>query len=110
MTLPPDENIYEDVWQSLGPAKFLLGRGVVRRMTDRVLVRWNPELLAASNGQAYDDQLEATARQAAEDTFGSVLVLLFIGLATAIVQVLLEWWLLDDFHRGLLMHMTERLK
>lgn len=107
--LSEQENVYEDVWQSLRPTKFLLGRSVIRRMTQRVLVRWNPELLARSRGLAYQDQVHAIAKKAAADTYGSIMIMLFIGLASAIVQVLLERWLLNDENRTLLEKMRGEL-
>jgi hypothetical protein len=43
---------------------------------------------------------DAYAQRLARKEFGSVMVLLFIGLITALVQVLLEWWLLKNTYRG----------
>lgn len=109
MLLAEQENVYEDVWQTLGPTKFLLGRAMIRRMTQKVLMRWNPEILAISRGQAYQDQVDAIAKKAARDTYGSIMIMLFIGLASAIVQVLLERWLLNDQNKTLLRKMREDL-
>ena len=40
------------------------------------------------------------AHRIASDEFGSIMVMLFIGLASALVQVLLEWWLTSDMQRS----------
>jgi len=40
------------------------------------------------------------AQRLAREEFGSVMVLLFIGLVTSLVQVLLEWWLLGETYQA----------
>lgn len=109
--LPWRDNILEDIWQRLGPAKFFVGRRRVKRLAERAVAKM-PDTLPERCWQqmqhtkieiAYRHELDHFAKDIAgeigEDEFGSVMVLLFIGLVTAIVQVLLEWWLLADTHR-----------
>ena len=110
--LPWRDSLQEDVWQRLGPQKYLLGRRRIRRMVERAISRWPNELpsecfkttkhggLEVINREGMDALTHSMAHRIASDEFGSIMVMLFIGLASALVQVLLEWWLTSDMQRS----------
>lgn len=101
MRLSFQDNLKEDVWNRLPASKYLLGRRRVAELVERAVADWPMAQLAGCNGN--EEQLlmgDAYAQRLARKEFGSVMVLLFIGLVTALVQVLLEWWLLKNTYRG----------
>ena len=109
--LPWRESLQEDVWQRLGPAKFIVGRRRIDRLVKRAVKRWPNELpqgcyqttehgsidlIDAKGVRALTHSMAETIGQ---DEFGSIMIMLFIGLASAVVQVLLEWWLTSEDQR-----------
>ena len=101
MKLPFKQNLQHDVWNRLPASKYLLGRSRVAQLVERAVADWPMAQLAGCEDR--DEQLlmgDAYAQRLARKEFGSVMVLLFIGLITALVQVLLEWWLLKNTYRG----------
>lgn len=93
------ENTHHDVWNRLGPAKYLAGRKRVRRLVERAVAEWPGTIIAYGDKTDISLVCDGLSRSIAEDEFGSILVMVFIGLASAIVQVLLEWWLLGTAYR-----------
>jgi hypothetical protein len=94
------QNTKLDVWHRMPPTKFLLGRKRVEELVDLAVAGWPTDSL--SHCKDSDEAMvlgDAYAQRLARDQFGSVMVLLFIGLVTALVQVLLEWWLLSPSYR-----------
>lgn len=94
------ENTRTDVWHRMPPTKFLLGRKRVDQLVDQAVAGW--PMASFSNCENRDEMnlmADAYAQRLARNQFGSVMVLLFIGLVTALVQVLLEWWLLKQTYR-----------
>ena len=101
MRLPFNENVKLDVWHRMPASKFLLGKKRVFRLVDRAVADWPVSKLIACRDQGeYSRASKEYAKSIAQEEFGSVMVLLFIGLVTALVQVLLEWWLLKNTYRG----------
>jgi hypothetical protein len=101
MKLPFKHNLTHDVWNRLPASKYLLGRRRVAQLVERAVADWPMAQLAGCEDR--EEQLlmgDAYAQRLARKEFGSVMVLLFIGLITALVQVLLEWWLLKNTYRG----------
>ena len=101
MKLPFKENLQHDVWNRLPASKYLLGRRRVAQLVERAVADWPMAQLAGCEDR--EEQLlmgDAYAQRLARKEFGSVMVLLFIWLITALVQVLLEWWLLKNTYRG----------
>jgi hypothetical protein len=101
MKLPFKQNLQHDVWNRLPASKYLLGRRRVAQLVERAVADWPMAQLAGCEDR--EEQLlmgDAYAQRLARKEFGSVMVLLFIGLITALVQVLLEWWLLKNTYRG----------
>jgi hypothetical protein len=94
------DNLCNEVWDRLPGSKHLLGRKRVNRLIDRAVGAWPVPVF--SNAENNEERLlfaDAYAHRLARNEFGSVMVLLFIGLCTALVQVLLEWWLLKPGYR-----------
>lgn len=105
------ENIQTDVWNRLPATKHLAGRSRVRKMVERAVASWPVDEITECLGvepvgdwhKTDAEKLRALAgrmgKKVAYDEYGSILAMLFIGLASAIVQVLLEWWLIRSSHR-----------
>ena len=88
------ENTTEDVWQSLGPAKYLLGRERVKALTEACVRSWPHELMSQTLPGRHQQLLAETyADQIAAEQYGSLLAMFFVGLVSAVVQVLLRWWI-----------------
>lgn len=97
--LPWRENIVEDCWQRLGPSKYALGRRRIRRLVERAIREWPQAELYDSAAGSLDEVSEKFSCRIGSQEFGSVLVIVFAGLVSALVRVLLEWWLMSDAHR-----------
>jgi hypothetical protein len=98
--LPYRENIVEDVWQRLPATKSLLGRARVRRLTEAAVRDWPMYQLGQCQSDEQQEQLvKDYARKLARQEYGSIMVILMIGLVTALVRVILEWWLLSSSDR-----------
>lgn len=103
MTLSFRDNVKMDVWNRMPASKFLLGRKRVFSIVEHAVAGWPMSgFNACRDMDEYAEASKDYAASLAKNEFGSVLALLFIGLITALVQVLLEWWLLgktynDDF-------------
>jgi hypothetical protein len=85
MKLPFKENLQHDVWNRLPASKYLLGRRRVAQLVERAVADWPMAQLAGCEDR--DEQLlmgDAYAQRLARKEFGSVMVLLFIGLVTAL--------------------------
>lgn len=105
------ENIQADVWARLPATKYLAGRKRVRRMVERAVLAWPVDDITECFGvEPVGDWHKVDSgklgkisaklgNRIAYDEYGSILAMLFIGLASAIVQVLLEWWLIRSSHR-----------
>jgi len=94
------DNLRTEVWNRLPASKHLLGRKRIDRLIDRAVGAWPVPIFG--NCDSKEERLllaDAYAHRLARAEFGSVMVLLFIGLCTALVQVLLEWWLLKPAYR-----------
>ncbi len=90
------QNTKLDVWHRMPPTKFLLGRKRVDQLVDQAVAGW--PMASFSNCKDTKEAMmmaDEYARSLAREQFGSIMVVLFIGLVTALVQVLLEWWLLS---------------
>lgn len=104
------ENLQHDVWNRLPAMKHLAGRRRVRRMVERAVREWPGTMMQICSGPQERQQLaEGLAAKVARDEYGSILVMVFIGLASAIVQVLLEWWLLGQYRRDFIKWKMELL-
>jgi hypothetical protein len=98
--LPYRENIVEDVWQRLPATKSLLGRARVRKLTESAVRAWPMYQLGECQSEDEREQLvKDYARKLARQEYGSIMVILMIGLVTALVRVILEWWLLSSSDR-----------
>lgn len=98
--LPFRDNIVEDAWQRLPASKVLLGRARVRRLVEAAVRDW--PMYQLGQCQSTDDReqlVTAYAKKLARDQYGSLMAILMIGLVTAVVRVLLEWWLLSSSNR-----------
>ena len=88
------ENTTEDVWQSLGSAKHLLGRERVKSLTEACVRSWPHERMANTMpGRDLQLLAERYAEKVASDQYGSILAMLMISVVSAVVQVLLRWWI-----------------
>jgi hypothetical protein len=94
------DNLRTEVWNRLPASKFILGRRRINKLMDRAIAGWpTPVFSNCENKEDRTIHADAYAFRIAQEEFGSIMVMLFIGLATALVQVLLEWWLLKPAYR-----------
>lgn len=93
------ENTHIDVWNRLGPTKYIAGKRRVRRLVERAVAEWPGNAIAFGDKSDISLLCDGLSRRIVEEEYGSIMIMLFIGLASAIVQVLLEWWLLGSGYR-----------
>lgn len=98
------DDLQQHVWRRLGPRKFLLGRKEVDLLTRLTVENWEAEYYTAA---ATDDERQIVADgtlvavkrmyQAVGDygdrEYGFVWTWLLSAIASAIIQVILRWWL-----------------
>ena len=93
-----EENTLTDVWKRLGPAKYLIGRRQVRLLTEACVKQWPHDKFQQSvTGEYRQIVCESLSHNVARQQYGSILSMLLISLVSAVVQVLLEWWLNREY-------------
>ena len=97
-------DLKEHVWRRLGPRKWLVGREQVDLLTQLAVENWQTEYYNAADSDAEraivaDGTLIAVKRmhQAVggygDREYGMIWTLLLSAVASAIIQVVLKWWL-----------------
>lgn len=107
-------DLKEHVWRSLGPRKWLVGRSQVDLLTQLAVENWRSDYMQAADSDL-ERQIVAQATLAdmkrmhqavggyGEREYGMVWLFLLSGVASAIVQVMLRWWLERRANRVMLM-------
>lgn len=96
------------VWDQLGVRKHLVGRERVAELADMAIANWPCEVLNECRG---DEDFETVAqasigslrRRIRQREYGVLLTILLSGLASAVFQILLRWWLERRANRVLMM-------
>lgn len=102
MSTPAD--LKEYVWRRLGIRKHLLGRHQVDLLTQLTIENWQTEYYTAANSDAErqvvaEGTLVAVKRmhqavgEYSEREYGMIWTLLLSAVASAVIQVVLKWWL-----------------
>ena len=102
------------VWKKLGPRKWLAGRAQVELLTQLTIENWQTEYFEAADSDlersiVAEGTLVAVKRmhQAVggygDREYGMLWMLLLSSLASAIIQVMLRWWLERRANRVMLM-------
>ena len=102
------------VWKRLGPRKWLVGRAQVDLLTHLTVENWSPEFMEAADSDlerqiVAQGTLQGVKRmhQAVggygDREYGMLWMLLLSSLASAIIQVMLRWWLERRANRVMLM-------
>jgi hypothetical protein len=98
-------DIYQYVWRGAPLGKYLVGRRKVDQLTEMAIGAWedppNKDRLVASVNRIH----EATEGE----THGTVWVILLQFLASAIIQLLIEWWFKSQQHRLRLLVMQQEV-
>ena len=111
MTLP---DLKTHVWKRLGIRKHLVGRREVDLLTQLSIENWQSEFLNAADSQAEraivaEGMLSGVRRmhQAVggygDREYGFIWTLLLSSLASAVIQVLLRWWLESRANRAMML-------
>jgi hypothetical protein len=109
---PADLKLY--VWRKLGPSKWLVGRSEVELLTQLTVENWQSDYYQAADSDAEraivaEGTLVAVKRmhQAVggygEREYGMIWTLLLSAVASAVIQVVLKWWLERRSNRVMLM-------
>lgn len=89
-----EDNTLTDVWKRLGPAKYFIGRSRVDSLVESCVKSWPHDRFQMAVTNEYRKTIsDEFASQIADQQYGSILSMLLVGLVSAVVQVLLEWWL-----------------
>lgn len=107
-------DLKQHVWRNLGPRKWLVGREQVDLLTQLAVENWRSDYMQAADSDL-ERQIVAQATLAdmkrmhqavggyGEREYGMVWLFLLSGVASAIVQVMLRWWLERRANRVMLM-------
>jgi hypothetical protein len=97
-------DLKEHVWRNLGPRKWLVGRSQVDLLTQLAVENWKTDFMQAADSDL-ERQIVAQATLAdmkrmhqavggyGDREYGMIWTLLLSALASAIIQVMLKWWL-----------------
>jgi len=102
------------VWKRLGPRKWLAGRSQVDLLTQLAIENWQTDLYEAADSDLeraiVAQQTVATVKRLhqavggySEREYGMIWIILLSGLLSALVQIMLKWWLEKRSHRVLLL-------
>ena len=98
MQMSFEENTLTDVWRRIGAAKFFLGRRQIRLLTEACVKQWPHDRFQQSvTGEYRQIVCESLSQNVARQEYGSILSMFLISLVSAVVQVLLEWWLNEEY-------------
>lgn len=109
------DRLVDYVWSQLGPRKYLAGRERVAELVEMSVSSWPAEVL----GECRTDEELTTVVDASTNSlrrrirgreYGSILTLLLISLASAVVQVLVKWWLESRVNRVMMLVMRQEAK
>jgi hypothetical protein len=111
--MTPDD-LKAHVWKRLGPRKWLVGREQVALLTQLAVENWQTEYYEAADSDlersiVAEGTLVAVKRmhQAVggygEREYGMIWTLLLSAVASAVIQVILKWWLERRSNRVMLM-------
>lgn len=93
-----EENTKQDVWSRLGPVKFLLGKQGVDSIVESCVMLWPHARFQASVTAEYRDAIVTElSNQVSSQKYGAILSMLLVGVVSAVVQVLLQWWLNKEY-------------
>lgn len=104
----------EHVWKSLGPRKWLVGRSQVDLLTQLAVENWHSDYMQAAEN---DNQRQIVADNTLADVkrvhqavggygereYGMIWAFLLSAVASAVIQVVLKWWLERRVNRVMLM-------
>ena len=101
-------DMQEMVWRQLGVRKHLVGRERIDELADMAVANWPCEVLGECRG---DEDFETVAqasiaslrRRVRSREYGVLLTILLSGLASAVFQILLRWWLERRANRVLML-------
>lgn len=107
-------DLKEHVWRRLGPRKWLVGRAQVDLLTQLAVENWDSEFYTAADSDVErqivaDGTLNSVRRmyQAVggygEREYGMLWMFLLSGVASAVIQVILRWWLERRSNRVMLL-------
>jgi len=93
-------DLKEHVWKSLGARKWLVGRKEVDRLSQLAIANWATERYQA--GDMADATLVAMKNQHSQQ-YSMIWTLLLSAVASAVIQVILRWYLERRANRVMLM-------
>lgn len=107
-------DLKEHVWRKLGPRKWLVGRSQVDLLTQLAVENWRSDYMQAADSDL-ERQIVAQAMLAdmkrmhqavggyGDREYGMIWMFLLSAVASAILQVLLKWWMDRRANRVMLM-------
>jgi hypothetical protein len=107
-------DLKQHVWKQLGPRKWLVGRCQVDLLTQLAVENWQSDFMQAADSDL-ERQIVAQATLAdikrmhqavggyGDREYGMIWTLLLSAVASAIIQVMVKWWLERRANRVMLM-------
>lgn len=113
-------DLEQHVWRRLGVRKFVAGREAVRDLVQLSIANWEPQMFDAC---VDDDQRDAVCGAVLDNVrrahqvvsmsepqeYGFIWVFLLQALASAIIQIILRWWLQSHSNRESLVSWKQQM-
>lgn len=107
-------DLKEHVWRRLGPRKWLVGRSQIDLLTQLTVENWHSEYMQAADSdverQVVANNMLADIKRVhqavggyGEREYGMIWMFLLSAVASAVIQVVLRWWLERRANRVMLM-------
>ena len=113
------EELYAYVWRRLGVRRIIAGRKTINELVEAAIANWDHECLSSAKDNKERDIVAAAIVQSMKRThqmlgesgeeYGFVWIILLQALASAIVQILIKWWMESATNRVMLVAMQREL-
>ena len=113
------EELNAYVWRRLGVRRIIAGRSAVNELIEAAIANWDHECLASAkdskereivaNGIVIAMKRTHQLLGKSEDEYGFIWIILLQALASAVVQILIKWWMESASNKVLLAAMQREL-
>jgi hypothetical protein len=114
------DEMLEHVWKKLGPRKWLVGKREVNLLTRLTIENWqsqyytaaasdNERQIVAAGTLVAVKRMHAAVGGYGEREYGMIWTLLLSAIASAVIQVVLKWWLERRANRVMLLVWQQEL-
>jgi len=114
------DEMLEHVWKKLGPRKWLVGKAEVNLLTRLTIENWQSNYYTAAASDTERQvvaagtlvavkRMHAAVGGYSEREYGMIWTLLLSAIASAVIQVVLKWWMERRANRVMLLVWQQEL-